>query len=430
MTAIAESPVDDDLRAQVHDAARAARTAAGRLALATRDTKDTVLLAMADALRARAAEILAANQRDLATGRETGMPDAMLDRLSLSTKRIDAIADGLRTVAALPDPVGEVLRGGLLPNGLEVRQVRVPLGVVGMVYEGRPNVTVDAAGLALKSGNAVLLRGSSSAEQSNTALVAVLRDTLAEHDLPRDAVQLLPCHDRASVRHLITARGLVDLVIPRGGAGLINAVVAQATVPTVETGVGNCHVYVDAAANLDHAERIVINSKTRRASVCNAAETLLVHAEVAADFLPRILRALREHGVTVHADDVVLKAAPDAVPATDEDWDTEYLSLDLAVKVVGSLDEAIAHIATHSSGHTEAIVTDNVASARRFTAQVDSAAVMVNASTAFTDGAELGMGAEIGISTQKLHARGPMGLTELTSSKWLVWGEGHIRPAS
>jgi glutamate-5-semialdehyde dehydrogenase len=429
MTAIAETPVDD-LCAQVHDAARAARTAAGLLALATRDTKDAALLAMADALRARSAEILAANERDLATGRDTGMPDAMLDRLALSAKRIDAIADGLRTVAALPDPVGEVLRGSLLPNGLEVRQVRVPLGVVGMVYEGRPNVTVDAAGLALKSGNAVLLRGSSSAEQSNTALVAVLRDTLAAQGLPRDAVQLLPCHDRASVVHLITARGLVDLVIPRGGAGLINAVVAQATVPTVETGVGNCHVYVDAAADLDRAERIVINSKTRRTSVCNAAETLLVHADIAADFLPRILRALREHGVTVHGDDVVLEQGLGAVPATDEDWDAEYLSLDLAVKVVGSLDEAIAHIAAHSSGHTEAIVTENVTSARRFTAQVDSAAVMVNASTAFTDGAELGMGAEIGISTQKLHARGPMGLAELTSSKWLVWGDGHIRPAS
>ncbi len=429
MTAIAETPVDD-LRAQVHDAARAARAAAGVLALATRDTKDTVLLAMADALHARSAEILAANETDIATGRDAGMPDAMVDRLTLSTKRIDAIADGLRTVAALPDPVGEVLRGSLLPNGLEVRQVRVPLGVVGMVYEGRPNVTVDAAGLALKSGNAVLLRGSSSAEQSNTALVAVLRDTLAAQGLPPDAVQLLPCHDRASVVHLITARGLVDLVIPRGGAGLINAVVAQATVPTVETGVGNCHVYVDAAADLDRAERIVINSKTRRTSVCNAAETLLVHADIAADFLPRILGALREHGVTIHGDDVVIRTAPDAVPATDEDWDTEYLSLDLAVKVVGSLDEAIAHIATHSSGHTEAIVTDDLTSARRFTAQVDSAAVMVNASTAFTDGAELGMGAEIGISTQKLHARGPMGLAELTSSKWLVWGEGHIRPAS
>ncbi|HEX4705242.1 MAG TPA: glutamate-5-semialdehyde dehydrogenase [Pseudonocardiaceae bacterium] len=436
MTAIASSSAEqavDDLRAQVHQAARSARTAAGVLAQATRQTKDAALLAMAEALRARAAEILDANQRDLATGRANGTSDAMLDRLALSRQRVDAIADGLRTVAALPDPVGEVLRGGLLPNGLEMRQIRVPLGVVGMVYEGRPNVTVDAAGLALKSGNAVLLRGSSSAEQSNTALVAVLRDTLTELGLPADAVQLLPCHDRASVRHLITARGLVDLVIPRGGAGLIAAVVEQATVPTVETGVGNCHVYVDATADLDMAERIVLNSKTRRTSVCNTAETLLLHENLTDDFLPRILRALHDHGVTVHADPGVLAVAggaPDVVPATESDWDTEYLSLDLAVKVVDSLDDAIAHIAMHSSGHTEAIVTGDVAAARRFTARVDSAAVMVNASTAFTDGAELGMGAEIGISTQKLHARGPMGLAELTSSKWIVWGDGHIRPAS
>jgi glutamate-5-semialdehyde dehydrogenase len=438
MTAIANSQDQAvapaaDLREQVHAAARRARTAASGLALVTREHKDAVLLAMADALHCRAAEVLAANEADVTAGRESGMAEAMVDRLALSRQRIDAIADGLRTVATLPDPVGEVLRGGLLPNGLEMRQVRVPLGVVGMVYEGRPNVTVDAAGLALKSGNAVLLRGSSSAERSNTALVAVLRDTLTAAGLPTDAVQLLPCHDRASVSYLITARGLVDLVIPRGGAGLIATVVEQATVPTVETGVGNCHVYVDAAADLDRAERIVLNSKTRRTSVCNAAETLLVHAGVAAEFLPRILRSLHEHGVTVHGDQRVLDAAgdtPAVVAATEQDWDTEYLSLDLAVRVVGSLDDAIAHIAEHSSGHTEAIVTDNVSAARQFTARVDSAAVMVNASTAFTDGAELGMGAEIGISTQKLHARGPMGLAELTSSKWIVWGDGHIRPAS
>jgi glutamate-5-semialdehyde dehydrogenase len=432
MTATVQSQ-DTDLREQVRSAARRARVAAGVLALATRERKDATLLAMADALRARAAEVLAANAADVAAAREAGTAESMIDRLALTERRVDGIADGLRTVAALPDPVGEVLRGGLLPNGLEMRQVRVPLGVVGMVYEGRPNVTVDAAGLALKSGNAVLLRGSSSAERSNTALVGVLRDVLTEQGLPADAVQLLPCHDRASVRHLITARGLVDLVIPRGGAGLIATVVEQATVPTVETGVGNCHVYVDAAADLDSAERIVINSKTRRTSVCNAAETLLVHTDVAAGFLPRILRSLHEQGVTVHGDDAVLTAAgdlADVVPATDADWDTEYLSLDLAVRVVDSLDDAIAHIATHSSGHTEAIVTDNVAAARQFTARVDSAAVLVNASTAFTDGAELGMGAEIGISTQKLHARGPMGLAELTSSKWIVWGEGHIRPAN
>ncbi|HEX5118260.1 MAG TPA: glutamate-5-semialdehyde dehydrogenase [Pseudonocardiaceae bacterium] len=422
---------DADLREQVHDAARRARTAAGDLALATRARKDALLLAMADALRARAAEVLAANAEDVAAARSGGTPESMIDRLALSERRIDGIADGLRTVAALPDPVGEVLRGGLLPNGLEMRQVRVPMGVVGMVYEGRPNVTVDAAGLAVKAGNAVLLRGSSSAERSNTALVAVLRDVLVEHALPADAVQLLPCHDRASVRHLITARGLVDLVIPRGGAGLIATVVEQATVPTVETGVGNCHVYVDAAADLDKAERIVLNAKTRRTSVCNAAETLLVHSAVATEFLPRILRALHDAGVTVHGDDTVLAAAGDlatVVPATDADWDTEYLSLDLAVGVVDSLDAAIRHIAAHSSGHTEAIVTDHVTAAREFTARVDSAAVMVNASTAFTDGGELGMGAEIGISTQKLHARGPMGLAELTSSKWIVWGDGHVRP--
>ncbi|HWE88130.1 MAG TPA: glutamate-5-semialdehyde dehydrogenase [Pseudonocardiaceae bacterium] len=424
---------DDKLRERVLAAARRARTAASALALATRQDKDTALHAMATALRSRVDEILAANQRDLAAGREAGLSDAILDRLALSEQRIDGIAGDLGTVAGLPDPIGEVLRGGVLANGLELRQVRVPLGVVGMVYEGRPNVTVDASGLALKAGNAVLLRGSSSAERSNTALVAVLRDALDKVGLPPDAVQLLPCHDRASVRHLITARGLVDLVIPRGGAGLINAVVEQATVPTVETGVGNVHVYVDAAADLDMAERIVCNSKVRRPSVCNAAENLLVHAGIAERFLPRVLRALHGHGVTAHVDDTVLELVPDAaniVPATDADWDTEYLSLDIAVKVVGSLDEAVEHIAAHSSGHTDAIVTNDVSAARRFTARVDSAAVMVNASTAFTDGAEFGMGAEIGISTQKLHARGPMALPELTSAKWIAWGDGHLRPAS
>lgn len=429
MTATAHDQ-DADLREQVHAAARRARVAAAELALATRDRKDAALLAMADALRARAAEILAANERDVAAARAAGTAESMIDRLTLTATRIDGIADGLRTVAALPDPVGEVRRGGILPNGLEMRQVSVPMGVVGMVYEGRPNVTVDAAGLALKSGNAALLRGSSSAERSNTALVAVLRDVLEQQGLPADAVRLLPCHDRATVRHLITARGLVDLVIPRGGAGLISTVVEQATVPTVETGVGNCHVYVDAHADLDRAERIVINSKTRRTSVCNAAETLLVHADVAKEFLPRILDALHDKGVTIHGDDAVLSVDATAVPATDTDWDVEYLSLDLAVRVVDSLDDAIEHIAAHSTGHTEAIVTDDVSAARRFVARVDSAAVMVNASTAFTDGGELGMGAEIGISTQKLHARGPMGLAELTSSKWIVWGDGHIRPAS
>ena len=432
MTAVADSPAQmTELRDQVHAAARRGRKAAGELALTTRSRKDATLHAMAGALLARTEEIFAANTRDIETGRASGMSEALIDRLTLTQSRIEGIAEGLRTVAGLPDPVGEVVRGGVQPNGLEIRQIRVPMGVLGMVYEGRPNVTVDAAGLALKSGNAVLLRGSSSAEQSNTALVAILRDALDATGLPRDAVQLLPCHDRASVHHLITARGLVDLVIPRGGAGLIAAVVEQATVPTVETGTGNCHVYVDATADLARAERIVINSKARRPSVCNAAETLLVHASLAEIFLPRVLKALAGANVTVHGDDTVQTVGGEAiVPATDADWDTEYLSLDIAAKVVYSLNEAIEHIAEHSSGHTEAIVTESVSAAREFAARVDSAAVMVNASTAYTDGAEFGMGAEIGISTQKLHARGPMGLTELTSTKWQVWGDGQVRGTS
>ncbi|GGP42654.1 gamma-glutamyl phosphate reductase [Saccharothrix coeruleofusca] len=419
----------DDLREQVHAAARRARVAADELVLATRERKDAALHEMAAALRARAHEVLEANAKDIEAGRAAGLAENLLDRLALTQGRVEGVAAGLEVVAGLPDPIGEVLRGSILPNGLELRQVRVPMGVVGMVYEARPNVTVDAAGLALKSGNAALLRGSSTAEHSNTALVAILRDALEAAGLPADAVQLLPCHDRASVTHLITARGLVDLVIPRGGAGLINAVVQQATVPTIETGVGNCHVYVDATADLDMAERIVLNSKTRRSSVCNAAESLLVHADIADEFVPRVTAALQKAEVTVHGDDRFARAEG-VVAATDDDWDTEYLSLDIAARVVGSLDEAIAHIAAHGSGHTEAIVTNDVRAARRFTTRVDAAAVVVNASTAFTDGGEFGMGAEIGISTQKLHARGPMGLSELTSSKWVVWGEGHVRPSS
>ncbi|OKI33471.1 gamma-glutamyl-phosphate reductase [Saccharothrix sp. CB00851] len=421
--------VTDDLREQVHAAARRARVAANELVLATRESKDAALHEMAVALRTRAAEVLEANAKDLEAGRAAGLTQGLLDRLTLTEARIDGVAQGLETVAGLPDPIGEVLRGSILPNGLELKQVRVPMGVVGMVYEARPNVTVDAAGLALKSGNAALLRGSSTAEHSNTALVAILRDALETAGLPADAVQLLPCHDRASVTHLITARGLVDLVIPRGGAGLINAVVQQATVPTIETGVGNVHVYVDASADLDMAQRIVLNSKTRRTSVCNAAESLLVHASIADEFVPRITDALNAQDVTIHGDERFARD-PRVQAATDDDWDTEYLSLDIAARVVGSIDEAIAHIAEHGSGHTEAIVTSDLNAARRFTTRVDAAAVMVNASTAFTDGGEFGMGAEIGISTQKLHARGPMGLTELTSSKWVVWGEGHVRPTS
>ena len=366
---------------------------------------------------ARMDEILAANSEDLEAARAAGTPAAMLDRLALNPARVEGIAHGLRQVAGLPDPIGELVRGRTLPNGLQLRQQRVPLGVVGIVYEGRPNVTVDAFGLTLKSGNAVLLRGSSSAVRSNAALVLALRAALLAEQLPEDAVQLLPADDRASVTHLIQARGLVDVVIPRGGAGLIDAVVRDAMVPTIETGVGNCHVYVHEAADLDVAERILLNAKTRRPSVCNAAESLLVDASIADRAVPRLVKALQDAGVTVHTD-----------PGEDE-LRAEFLSMDIALAVVDGLDAAIAHVNEYGTGHTEAIVTTNLAAAQRFTERVDAAAVMVNASTAFTDGEQFGFGAEIGISTQKLHARGPMGLPELTSTKWIVWGDGHTRPA-
>jgi glutamate-5-semialdehyde dehydrogenase len=329
-------------------------------------------------------------------------------------------------VAALPDPVGEVVRGYTLPNGLQVRQVRVPLGVVAIIYEARPNVTVDAAGLTLKSGNAVLLRGSSSARDSNAALVDVLAAAAEKAGLPRAAVQLVPADDRESVTELLRARDLVDVAIPRGGAGLIKHVVENAVVPVIETGVGNCHIYVDADADFDMAEAITINAKTSRPSVCNAAETLLVHRDVAGQFLPRILRALADAGVTVHGDETVA-AYDGVVPATDADWAEEYLSLDIAVGVVDSIEAAEAHIRRWGSGHTEAIITRSQSAAQHFVTHLDSAAVMVNASTRFTDGAEFGFGAEIGISTQKLHARGPMGLPELTSTTYVVTGDGHTR---
>jgi glutamate-5-semialdehyde dehydrogenase len=406
-----------DVRQQVHDAARRARAAAHVLASLPTVAKDQALCVAANALVADTDRILAANAEDLRVARAANTPAAMIDRLALDAKRVEGIAAGLRQVAGLPDPVGEVLRGYTLPNGLALRQQRVPLGVLGMVYEGRPNVTVDAFGLALKSGNAALLRGSSSAAKSNEALVAVLRGALSSEDLPADAVQLISAADRSSVTHLIQARGLVDVVIPRGGAGLIDAVVRDSQVPTIETGVGNCHVYVNDAANLDMAERILLNSKTRRPSVCNAAETLLVDAAIADQALPRLINALQDAGVTVHLD-------PD-----EDDLRREYLSMDIAVAVVNGVDAAIAHINEYGTGHTEAIVTSNMAAAQRFTEGVDAAAVMVNASTSFTDGEQFGFGAEIGISTQKLHARGPMGLPELTSTKWIVWGDGQTRPS-
>ncbi|MBZ4318163.1 glutamate-5-semialdehyde dehydrogenase [Streptomyces huiliensis] len=427
-----DTPTSSDLpESPVLRAAARARTAAAELAPLPRAAKDAALLAVADALEARTADIVAANAEDVARARAAGTAEGVVDRLTLTPERVLAIAADVRSVAGLPDPVGEVVRGSTLPNGIDLRQVRVPLGVVGIVYEARPNVTVDAAALCLKSGNAVLLRGSSSAYASNTALVSVVRDAVAGAGLPADAVQLVPGESRESVKELMRARGLVDVLIPRGGASLIRTVVEESTIPVIETGTGNCHVYVDADADLDTAVRVLVNSKAHRVSVCNAAETLLVHRDIAERLLPAALDALAEAGVTVHADERVRALAggtkATVVPATEEDWATEYLSYDIAAAVVDSLDDAVRHIRRWSSGHTEAIVTTSQQAARRFTQLVDSTTVAVNASTRFTDGGQFGFGAEIGISTQKLHARGPMGLPELTSTKYIVTGDGHIR---
>ncbi len=427
MTGRAPSTPAETTEDEVRAVALRARQASFELATVNRGVKDQALHAMADALEAGAADLLTANAADVAAAREAGAAEPQVDRLALNPARLAAMAQGLRDIAALPDPVGEVVRGFVRPNGLEVRQVRVPLGVLAVVYEARPNVTVDAAGLALKSGNASLLRGSASAIRSNRALVAVLSEAAVKAGLPEDAVQLAPGSDRSSVGHLLRARGLVDVVIPRGGAELIRHVVENARVPVIETGTGNVHVYVDAEADLEMAEQIVLNAKTSRPSVCNAAESLLVHRSVAAEFLPRIVSALHERGVLVHGDDHFTAVHPAVRPATEQDWQTEYLALELSARVVADVDEAISHIRQWSSGHSEAIVTGNLDTARRFVSRIDSAAVLVNASTRFVDGAEFGFGAEIGISTQKLHARGPMGLTELTSTKWVVFGDGQVR---
>ncbi|MFZ2501813.1 MAG: glutamate-5-semialdehyde dehydrogenase [Nocardioides sp.] len=420
MTAI---PADE---ADFFDVARRARQASYDLAVATRAAKDLALTAMARALIDQAAPILQANASDIARAEDAGTPANIIDRLRLTPERIEGMAQGLREVAGLPDPVGEVVRGASLANGLEMRQIRVPFGVVGMIYEARPNVTADAAGIALKSGNAVLLRGSSSARASNHAIVAALRAAITTAGLPADAVQLVPGDTHDSVKVLMRARGLVDVLIPRGGAGLIRSVVEESTVPVIETGIGNCHVYVDRAADLDKALAIVVNSKTHRTSVCNAAESLLVHVEVAGEFVPRVVEALQAGGVQIHGD-AAFAAYPDVEPATDEDYATEYLAAAISARVVQDLEAAIDHIRRFSSAHTDAIVTEDLSAARRFVAAVDSAAVMVNASTRFTDGGEFGFGAEIGISTQKLHARGPMGLVEMTSTKYVVTGDGHTR---
>lgn len=420
-----------DDRESVHETARRARLAAQDLRVLTRDQKDAALHAMADALNEHSEAIVVANASDISRARDNGTSDALIDRLTLTADRIAAIAQALRDVASLPDPVGEVIRGYTLPNGLQVRQIRVPIGVVGMIYEARPNVTVDAAGLCLKSGNAALLRGSSSARDSNVALTEAMRSALTSQGLNPDAVQLVPGDSHESVKHLMTARGLVDVLIPRGGESLIRSVVENSTVPVIETGVGNCHVYVDKDADIDKAVSLVLNSKAQRVSVCNAAETLLVHRDVADTFLPKALDALAAAGVTLHAEDrfaAVAGGGPcDVVEATDEDWAAEYYSLDLAAALVDDIDEAIAHIRRWSSGHTEAIISDSQSAIAHFTSRVDSAAIMINASTRFTDGGEFGFGAEIGISTQKLHARGPMGLPELTSTTYVVTGDGHTR---
>ena len=410
----------------VRAVATRARIASHELALATRAAKDVALQQMAEELLAAEGPILEANGEDVARAEGNGTPSNIIDRLRLSEERLAAMAGGLRDVAGLPDPVGEVVRGSTLANGLELRQVRVPFGVVAIIYEARPNVTADAAGICLKSGNAVLLRGSSSARSSNTAIVTALRSALAATSLPRDAVQIVPGDSHDSVNALMRARGLVDVLIPRGGAGLIRSVVEGASVPVIETGVGNCHVYVDASADLEQALSIVINAKTHRTSVCNAAESLLVHADVADDFLPRVIDALHEREVTVHGDDR-FSEYDGVVAATEEDFGAEYLSLDISAAVVSDVEAAIRHIRTYSSGHTDAIVARDQATIRRFVASVDSAVVLVNASTRFTDGGEFGFGAEIGISTQKLHARGPMGLPEMTSTKYVVIGDGHTR---
>lgn len=416
-----------DLAATCRDLAGHARAAALSLATAGSAVKDRWLHRVADALLARHDALLAANARDVSAAKDAGLAAAQVDRLTLTLDRLRAAAAGLREVAALPDPVGRVLSGSVRPNGLEVRKVGVPLGVVLFIYESRPNVTLDAAGLCVKSGNAVILRGGKEAQHSNAALHRLLAESLASEGLPPEAVQLVPTTDRAAVGHLLQLDDFIDVVIPRGGEDLIRRVVAEARMPVLKHYKGICHVYVDAAADLAMAERIVVNAKCQRPGVCNAAECLLVDAAVAEAFLPRVARALRGRGVELRGCPATCRLVPDARPASPEDYDTEHLALILSVKVVAGLDDAIAHINRHGSKHTDAIVTSDVTRARRFTAAVDTAAAVVNASTRFHDGFELGLGAEIGISTDKLHARGPCGLLELTSYKYVVYGEGHVR---
>jgi glutamate-5-semialdehyde dehydrogenase len=420
-----------DAQIVVAELADKARKAARSLSTASGTQRKAALEAIATALFERSAEILAANELDMQSAREEGMHPQMQDRLLLTAERIQGMADGARLVAALEDPLGRTLKESTLPNGLHLRQISVPFGVIGMVYEARPNVTVDAAVILLMSGNAALLRGSSTARHSNEILIKVMKDAIASTSIDPEVLQLVPSDDRSTVKALLTARGKVDLVIPRGSAQLIRMVVDEATVPTIETGAGVCHVFIDEFADIAKALPIVLNSKTHRPSVCNAAETLLVHKAIAPTFLPLALKALNDAGVVLHGDATVQKVAEKfGIPstlATEDNWCTEYGILEMNVAVVDSVDVAADHIAKYGTNHTEAIVTENQASADRFIALADCAAVMVNASTRFTDGEQMGFGAEIGISNQKLHARGPMGLEAMTTATWIVTGDGQIR---
>ncbi|NQD86975.1 glutamate-5-semialdehyde dehydrogenase [Paenarthrobacter sp. CM16] len=430
-----ESPVaggaplsPEDIQAAVHAIADRSRKAARRMGQANRAWKDRALRAIGTALVENRKHVLEANAKDIAAGRASGTSAALLDRLTLTPARIDGLVSALENLAGLPDPVGNVVRGQTLPNGLRLRQVNVPMGVVAAIYEARPNVTVDIAGLALKSGNAVILRGGSAAANTNEALVRILREALDSVGLPADAVQTVDQYGREGANVLMRARGRVDVLIPRGGRDLIQTVVTNSAVPVIETGEGNVHIFIDESANEEMAVEILLNAKTQRPSVCNTVETLLVHS--GATVLPAVAKALRSQGVTLHVDERIAAALGgdvETVPADDDDWATEYMDLDLAVAMVDNLDEAVNHIRKWTTGHTEAILTNNLANAEKFIAEIDSAAVIVNASTRFTDGGELGLGAEVGISTQKLHARGPMGLTELTTTKWIVQGEGQVR---
>ena len=416
-----------EVEAAVHAIADRSRHAARRMSTANRAWKDRGLRAVGAALQENVQAILAANAMDVQRGKDNGTSKALLDRLTLTETRVAGLVAALENLANLPDPVGNVVRGQTLPNGLRLRQVNVPMGVVAAIYEARPNVTVDIAGLALKSGNAVILRGGSAAEATNQVLVRVLREALESVGLPADAVQTVDQFGRAGANVLMKARGRVDVLIPRGGRDLIQTVVTNSAVPVIETGEGNVHIFIDESADENMAVEILLNAKTQRPSVCNTVETLLVHS--GSTVLPAVAAALRSAGVRLHVDGRIKAALPgvETEAATDADWATEYMDLDLAVAMVDSLDEAVQHIRTWSTGHTEAILTNHLANAERFIAEVDSAAVIVNASTRFTDGGELGLGAEVGISTQKLHARGPMGLTELTTTKWIVQGEGQVR---